>query len=401
MVCFLNKLKENTSDFVKLDSDALDRARLRFQYSLFGKFFGKPPAFEQVKNILLKKWENIGEILISDLPNGFILLRCPNQTVLQRLLSEGPWTINGIILQLSPWRQFFEPTFTKLMTAAIWIQLHNLPIEFWSGDTLETITGHLGKLLKVDELTLSLTRTKYARVCIELDLSKPLSKGFWLGDDLHRKEVRQEHSPLVAEAGAGGICVSSLPANVSEAPVNSSSSVVDSDFGPWLLVSCRRGPSRSRGGSARTPTVAEGSAAATRQDVQSSRGASVHCLRGRMRGGASGRRHNSNATLHVPPSMVASDPLVRPDTAPLPVTLSQASGDSESHSPNVHRDSPPPPVISHTHSEKTPPITQPQIPYPKISVTLDRRHRSPPPVLLSSITESSILNGANPIPSTP
>lgn len=68
----------------------------------------------------------------------------------------------------------------------IWIELHNLPIEFWSGDTLETITSHLGKLLKIDDLTISLTCTKYARVCIELNLSKLLNKGFWLGDDLHR-----------------------------------------------------------------------------------------------------------------------------------------------------------------------------------------------------------------------
>lgn len=93
---------------------------------------------------------------------------------------------HGIILQLSSWRPFFEPAFTKLTTAAIWVQLHNLPIEFWSGDTLETITGHLGILLKIDDLTASMTRTKYARVCIELDLSKPLSKGFWLGDELQR-----------------------------------------------------------------------------------------------------------------------------------------------------------------------------------------------------------------------
>ncbi|XP_039144885.1 uncharacterized protein LOC120282194 [Dioscorea cayenensis subsp. rotundata] len=182
----LNKLKASTSEYIKVDNDTLSRVQLRFQHSLIGKFFGKPPSFDQVKSILLKKWENLGEIQISDLPNGFLLIRCPDQIVLQCLLSDGPWTINGIILQLTPWRPFFEPAFTKLTSAAVWVQLHNLPIEFWSGDTIETITSHLGNLLKIDDLTLSLTRTKYARVCIEVDLSKPLNKGFWLGDDLNR-----------------------------------------------------------------------------------------------------------------------------------------------------------------------------------------------------------------------
>lgn len=52
----LNKLKETTTEFVKIDSDILSRARSRFQHSLFGKFFGKPTNFEQVKLILLSKW---------------------------------------------------------------------------------------------------------------------------------------------------------------------------------------------------------------------------------------------------------------------------------------------------------------------------------------------------------
>ncbi|XP_039140407.1 uncharacterized protein LOC120277614 [Dioscorea cayenensis subsp. rotundata] len=303
----LNKLKETTSDFIKLDNDTLNRARLRFQHFLFGKFFGKPPLFEQVKTILLKKWEKIGEILISDLPNGFILIRCANNTVLQRLLSEGPWTINVIILQLSPWRPYFEPTFTKLTTAAIWIQLHNLPIEFWSGDTLETITGHLGKLLKIDELTLSLTRTKYARICLELDLSKPLCKGFWLGDDLHRVFVVVQYECLPTfcyscgvighgssscsrnpatgkakafqpsrgsrekEVGAGARnSVLSSPASSDATPLASESTESESDFGPWLLVTHRRGHSCSRGGGARTLNVDDGTTAVPRNDDRSS-----------------------------------------------------------------------------------------------------------------------------------
>lgn len=327
----LNKLKESTSEFVKIDHDTLSRARLRFQHSLFGKFFGKPPPFEQVKDILLKKWENLGEILISDLPNGFLLIRCPEQSVLQRLIAVGPWTINGIILQLSPWRPYFEPVFTKLTTAAIWVQLHNLPIEFWSGDILESITGHLGNLLKIDDLTASLSRTKYARVCIELDLSKPLSKGFWLGDESNRvfvvvlyerlptfyyscgvvghgssscsrspaagnAKVFQPPSSLrglevrpyqqSVETGIDGGVGNSLPSVIPPVdPPDPSISDLDSDFGQWLLVSRRRGPSRARGGGVRTPPVPRDSAADPRNENRTARGASVHSTRGGLRGG--------------------------------------------------------------------------------------------------------------------
>lgn len=66
------------------------------------------------------------------------------------------------------------------------MQLHNLPVEFWEGETLKTIAGQFGTLLKVDDFMTSLSQSKYARICVGIDLSKSLSQGFWIGDDLHR-----------------------------------------------------------------------------------------------------------------------------------------------------------------------------------------------------------------------
>ncbi|XP_039134837.1 uncharacterized protein At4g02000-like [Dioscorea cayenensis subsp. rotundata] len=115
---------------------------------------------------------------------------------MQHLLLDGPWSVNGIILQQSPWKPFFEPTFAKLSIAAIWLQLHNLPVEFWDGETLETIANQFGTLLKVDDFTTSFSRSKYARICVEIDLSKPLSRGFWISDDLHRVFVVVQYERL-------------------------------------------------------------------------------------------------------------------------------------------------------------------------------------------------------------
>lgn len=59
-------------------------------------------------------------------------------------------------------------------------------MELWDGESFDTITAHMGNLLKIDDLTISLSRSKFARVCIELDLSKPLCRGFRVGDDIHK-----------------------------------------------------------------------------------------------------------------------------------------------------------------------------------------------------------------------
>lgn len=41
-------------------------------------------------------------------------------------------------------------------------------------------TSHCEKFLKVDDLPRGLSRAMFAQICVEIDLSKPLIKGFWI-----------------------------------------------------------------------------------------------------------------------------------------------------------------------------------------------------------------------------
>lgn len=56
-------------------------------------------------------------------------------------------------------------------------------MEFWDGEALESITEPLGWLLKVDEFMSSLSRTRFARICLEIDLALLLKRGLWLEDE--------------------------------------------------------------------------------------------------------------------------------------------------------------------------------------------------------------------------
>lgn len=44
-----------------------------------------------------------------------------------------------------------------------------------------TIANLIGKLMKIDELTANLSRPSVARICLEIDLLKPLPKRIWIG----------------------------------------------------------------------------------------------------------------------------------------------------------------------------------------------------------------------------
>lgn len=52
-----------------------------------------------------------------------------------------------------------------------------LLLDYWKEHLIMGIGDQIGEALKVDHLTLGKMRGKYARVCVNIDLSKPLVKG--------------------------------------------------------------------------------------------------------------------------------------------------------------------------------------------------------------------------------
>lgn len=168
----------------------------------------------------------------------------------------------------------------------------------------------MGNLLKVDDLTSSLVRSRFARVCLEVDLSKLLSRGFWLGDDLHRvfvvvlyerlptfcyscglvgygssacpqsmipeidRSLPPPCSPQGLEVGSNPVLdpnmIETVTSNSSSGAMNtpmcpeSGDSLLDKEFRSWLLAPRRRGRVRGRGASTRGTHAAGDAAAETR-----------------------------------------------------------------------------------------------------------------------------------------
>ena len=59
-------------------------------------------------------------------------------------------------------------------------------MEYWEDETLEAIAEQFGRLLMIDDHTVNLTKAKFARICIEMDLSKPLKRGLRVGSEDER-----------------------------------------------------------------------------------------------------------------------------------------------------------------------------------------------------------------------
>ena len=57
---------------------------------------------------------------------------------------------------------------------AVWIRLLELPIEFYALCVLKEIGNAIGPVLQIDSSTTVKARGRYAKICVQIDLNKPL-----------------------------------------------------------------------------------------------------------------------------------------------------------------------------------------------------------------------------------
>ncbi|CAN1824410.1 hypothetical protein LINPERHAP1_LOCUS30771 [Linum perenne] len=101
------------------------------------KSFGYPALRRRLEFL----WAKGGRIPVSDLSNDFFLVRFSDADDYQRAAFHGPWKV-----------------------------------------AVNRIGNHIGKMIRMDLATTEGARARYARVCVEIDLSKPLLGKYMIGD---------------------------------------------------------------------------------------------------------------------------------------------------------------------------------------------------------------------------
>ncbi|KAL8140017.1 hypothetical protein V2J09_006038 [Rumex salicifolius] len=98
------------------------------------------------------------------------------------VLSGSPWAIFGHYLVVKQWSPDFNPSSDKITTMSAWIRVNNLPVYLYEENTLMMALIRR-EPIKVDTKTLHADRGRFARVCMHLDLSKPLKGSIYINGD--------------------------------------------------------------------------------------------------------------------------------------------------------------------------------------------------------------------------
>ncbi|GKV18821.1 hypothetical protein SLEP1_g29153 [Rubroshorea leprosula] len=124
---------------------------------------------------LASKWDCI------DLGYDFFLVRFQVHEDLNKVINGSPWFVGTNYLTIRPWEPNFKLEIATFLHTVVWAQLSSLSAKYYDLTSLQRISNSIGTLQRMDAHTAHHTHGQYARVCVRIDLDKPLFKLLRLG----------------------------------------------------------------------------------------------------------------------------------------------------------------------------------------------------------------------------
>nr|GMD01183.1 uncharacterized protein LOC109173053 [Ipomoea batatas] len=182
---------------------------------------------------------NINDQEAKDLSNNTFLFQFFHDIDMLRALNDGPWSFEQNLLILAKAQPNIPPAITPLDTADFWIQLHDLPLGFYSEKSVTAIGNFIGEFLKIDEATFSGWWQSFIRIRVRINITKPLASGMRIrrnGGDWSWVSFRYERLPnFCFICGLIGhtekFCIKLF---------EGFSPTAEKHFGPWLRAPSRR-----------------------------------------------------------------------------------------------------------------------------------------------------------------
>ncbi|XP_050217263.1 uncharacterized protein LOC126668090 [Mercurialis annua] len=216
------------------------------------RLLGKNIGYQTLYGRLMKLWKPKDYPSLVDLDNNFFLVRFYSMDDYINAVSGGPWVLFGHYLTVQPWSPSFSSDNTNATAVTAWVRFPGLPFQYYHNHILKAIAKTIGNVIRIDYNTEAKERGKFARIAINLDLTKPLISTIVI--DGRSQRVEYEGLPIICfECGRYGhretYCpyknpIDAITGQGMTAPVNKNENpaTMDEDgrYGPWMQVNRRR-----------------------------------------------------------------------------------------------------------------------------------------------------------------
>ena len=156
------------SDICHLLPEDFGELRDIWKLCLIGYTIGRTPGYTILGKFMANAWKCNATLYIHD--SGWLIFRFSSATDMGRVLRREPYSFQGKPLVLKPMPPYFDFGKPNMSSVLVWVRLPNLPLECWSPACLSKISSVIGKHIRCDDLTLSMSRVSFARVMVEVHL---------------------------------------------------------------------------------------------------------------------------------------------------------------------------------------------------------------------------------------
>lgn len=172
-----------------------EKARLRapWRQSLIIKVMGQKIGYAYLLKRLNTIWHPKSKMELITLGNDYYLVKFGSKIDYEFAKYGGPWMIMDHYLIVKEWSPNFDPMTDKTEKVIVWVRFPGLPMEYYDNEFLFRIGEKIGRPIRIDSATSLTTRGKFARLCVEVDITKPLLAKFWLRRRVRRIEYEGMH----------------------------------------------------------------------------------------------------------------------------------------------------------------------------------------------------------------
>ncbi|XP_019253821.1 PREDICTED: uncharacterized protein LOC109232507 [Nicotiana attenuata] len=135
---------------------------------------GAAPSIGTIERFIASNWNFAAKPRIFYHNEGYFVVLFHTIEDKNEVLYTGPHTIGNKPIILKSWTAEFNFYDEVLKEIPLWVSFPNLPLNCWGKITLSRIASTLGCPIYADECTSSAAKISYARVLIEMDISKEL-----------------------------------------------------------------------------------------------------------------------------------------------------------------------------------------------------------------------------------
>ncbi|XP_031106253.1 uncharacterized protein LOC116010899 [Ipomoea triloba] len=169
---------------IPVSREEKERLRRPWRRTLIVKVLGRKVGYLFLRQRLQQMWKTEANFELIAIDQDYFLARFESLRDYEFAKYDGPWIILGHYLTVQEWEPNFFPQKNKLNKLLVWVRFPALPIEYFEEEFLTKIGKNIGRPVKVDTTTSLISIGRFARVCVEVDVTKPLLAKFTVGGEV-------------------------------------------------------------------------------------------------------------------------------------------------------------------------------------------------------------------------